>query len=224
MSWECLFWTHLILIQRWVWDRLRSKNPRNQGACLSSSLGMEIVTDHYKWRASGAAFDTPLLEVCYGGDSPLGNRDPVSICIKIQAHHHRIHGGLSQSVTNFLSNLIPGGIIWVFSWWLWFIPTDKRGKAHPLCSGNNQRQKQRRDHHSFLVPIDEFFMKQLHDMLIEGNHEKLYPEKSSGIIRLNQLSVWFFNLVKFGQEEQDGKQTQFFWIFVNFCSMSWRKY
>ena len=110
---------------------------------------MEIVTDHYKWRASGAAFDTPLLEVCYGGDSPLGNRDPVSICIKIQAHHHRIHGGLSQSVTNFLSNLIPGGIIWVFSWWLWFIPTDKRGKAHPLCSGNNQRQKRGRDHHSF---------------------------------------------------------------------------
>jgi len=61
-------------------------------------------------------------------------------------------------------------------------------------------------------------------MLIEGNYEKIYPEKSSGIIRLNQLSVWFFNLVKFGQEEQDGKQTQFFWIFVNFCSMSWRKY
>jgi len=36
-------------------------------------------------------------------------------------------------------------------------------------------------------------MKQPHDMLIEGNHEKLYPEKSSGSIRLNQLSVvWFF--------------------------------
>lgn len=49
----------------------------------------------------------------------------------------------------FLSNLIPGGIIWVVSWWLWFISTDKRGKAHPLCSGNNQRQKQGRDHHSF---------------------------------------------------------------------------
>jgi len=39
-------------------------------------------------------------------------------------------------------------------------------------------------------------MKQPHDMLIEGNHEKLYPEKSSGNIRLNQLSVvWFFYLV-----------------------------
>jgi len=49
----------------------------------------------------------------------------------------------------FLSNLIPGGIIWVVSWWLWFISTDKRGKAHPLCSGNNQRQKRGRDHHSF---------------------------------------------------------------------------
>ena len=125
----------------------------------------------------------------------------------------------------FLSNLIPGGIIWVVSWWLWFISTDKRGKAHPLCSGNNQRQKQGRDHHSFLVPIDEFFMKQPHDMLIEGNHEKLYPEKSSGNIRLNQLSVvWFFIWSINGQEEQDGKQTRFFWIFVNFSSASWRKY
>jgi len=221
MSWECLFWTHLILIRRWVWDRLRSKNPRNRGACLSSSLDMEIVTDHYKWRASWCI----LLEVCCGGDSPLGNGDPVSICVKIQAHHHKIHGGLSQSVTNFLSNLIPGGIIWVVSWWLWFISTDKRGKAHPLCSGNNQRQKQGRDHHSFLVPIDEFFVKQPHDMLIEGNHKKLYPEKSSGIIRRNQLSVvWFFIWSINGQEEQDGKQTWFFWIFVNFCFMSWRKY
>ena len=60
---------------------------------------MEIVTDHYKWRASGAAFDTPLLEVCYGGDSPLGNRDPELICIKIQALHHRIHGE-PQSVSH----------------------------------------------------------------------------------------------------------------------------
>jgi len=64
-------------------------------------------------------------------------------------------------------------------------------------------------------------MKQPHDMLIEGNHEKLYPEESSGNIRLNQLSVvWSIN----GQEEQDGKQTRFFWIFVNFSSASWRKY
>jgi len=51
-------------------------------------------------------------------------------------------------------------------------------------------------------------MKQLHDMLIEGNHKKLYPEKSSGIKRLNQLSVvWFFIWSINGQEEQDGKQT-----------------
>jgi len=63
-------------------------------------------------------------------------------------------------------------------------------------------------------------MEQPHDMLIEGN-----PEKSSGIIHLNQLSVvWFFIWSIYGQEEQDGKQTRFFWIFVNFCSMSWRKY
>ena len=123
---------------------------------------MPVLAAALVWRESqittngeplGASFDTPVLGdswgVCRGGDSPLGNGDPVSICIKIQAHHHRIHGGLSQSVTNFLSNLIPGGIIWVVSWWLWFIPTDKRGKAHPLCSGNNQRQKRGRDHHSF---------------------------------------------------------------------------
>jgi hypothetical protein len=68
-------------------------------------------------------------------------------------------------------------------------------------------------------------MKQPHVMLIEGNHEKLYPEKSSGNIRLNQLSVvWFFIWSINGQEEQDGKQTRFFWIFVNFSSASWRKY
>ena len=47
---------------------------------------------------------------------------------------------------------------------------------------------------AFLVPIDDFFMKQPHDMLIEGN--QFYPEKSSGIIRLNQLSVDGFFLVK----------------------------
>jgi hypothetical protein len=78
---------------------------------------------------------------------------------------------------------------------------------------------------AFLVPNDVIFMKQPHDMLIEGNHEKLYPEKSSGNIRLNQLSVvWFFIWSINGQEEQDGKQTRFFWIFVNFSSASWRKY
>ena len=164
---------------------------------------------------------TPSWRYVMGVIHPWGIEIPSWFVSKSKPSTIEYTGSLSQSVTNFLSNLIPGGIIWVVSWWLWFIPTDKRGKAHPLCSGNNQRQKQRRDHHSFLVPIDEFFMKQLHDMLIEGNH---YPEKSSGIIHLNQLTVWFFNLVKFGQEEQDGKQTQFFWIFVNFCSMSWRKY
>jgi hypothetical protein len=76
---------------------------------------------------------------------------------------------------------------------------------------------------AFLVPNDVIFMKQPHDMLIEGN--QFYPEKSSGIIRLNQLSVdGFFFWSSNGQEEQDGKQTRFFWIFVNFSSASWRKY
>merc|ERR1740123_1111938 len=127
----------------------------------------------------GASFDTPLMEVCCGGDSPLGNRDPVSICIKIQAHHHRIHGGLSQSVTNFLSNLIPVATI--------------RGRSREGIIT------------AFLVPIDDFFMKQPHDMLIEGN--QFYPEKSSGIIRLNQLSVdgFFFGQAMAKKNKMENK-------------------
>jgi hypothetical protein len=69
---------------------------------------------------------------------------------------------------------------------------------------------------AFLVPIDDFFMKQPHDMLIEGN--QFYPEKSSGIIRLNQLSVdgFFFGQAMAKKNKMENKLDFFgFWsIFV----------
>jgi len=52
-----------------------------------------------------------------GGDSPLGNGDPVSICVKIQAHHHSNTGtSVSQPPSRhcfqvFLSNFF--GVFWV---------------------------------------------------------------------------------------------------------------
>jgi len=85
-------------------------------------------------------------------------------------------------------------------------------------------------------------------MLIDGNKRKACPEKSHFVAPgftyfvLILRSVWLIGLgwfyaflidkmvnstIRFFlkcQEEQDGKQTRFFWIFVNFVCVSWRKY
>merc|ERR1719464_1931024 len=180
-------------------------------------VGLDLDTNRH-------GIPIPQGGVCRGGDSPLGNGDPVSICIKIQAHHHRIHGGLSQSATNY--DLYFPVFFEQFESSADDFDSYRQTKEvkHTHCAVATIRGRSREGIiTAFLVPIDDFFMKQPHYMLIEGN--QFYPEKSSGIICLNQLSVdgcffWSSN----GQEEQDGKQTRFFWIFVNFCSMSWRKY
>lgn len=97
--------------------------------------------------------------LCRGGDSPLGNWDPVSICVKIQTHHHFETRG-PQSVSHhhdsghgnplprpFFEQFFRGGFFGLYikfvyffesCWWLWFSlgslwqQIDKRrGRAHP---------------------------------------------------------------------------------------------
>merc|ERR1739840_88654 len=65
----------------------------NQWCLSASSIGRYDVghfTDHYKiasWCVLGGIIQRGSISG-RGGDSPLGNGDPVSICVKIQAHHH----------------------------------------------------------------------------------------------------------------------------------------
>jgi len=94
----------------------------NQWCLSASSIGRYDVghfTDHYKiasWCVLGGIIQRGSISG-RGGDSPLGNGDPVSICVKIQAHHHSNTGtSVSQPPSRhcfqvFLSNFF--GVFWV---------------------------------------------------------------------------------------------------------------
>ena len=66
-------------------------------------------------------------------------------------------------------------------------------------------------------------MNQLHPAILAKDSNFIQKTPLESYVLINYLLMGFFWSSN-GQEEQDGKQTRFFWILVNFCSMSWRKY
>jgi len=121
-----------------------------------------------RWKPLGASCGPlpPRLRGTRGGCvvgviHPWGNTDPVSICVKIQTHHHfETRGPQSVShhhdsagrgnplphpiLSNFFGGFFGNKYIYVFffesCWWLWLSlqsrwqQIDKRrGRAHPQC-------------------------------------------------------------------------------------------